>query len=107
MIEDDDLFGTEPHKLVRTDSPDTSVAAAHSVDSTKLEREVYEVICGFGAAGCISDEVRSHFPNKPYSSVTARYKALLDRQHIYDTGKRKPGRSGRGQRIVAASKFKV
>ena len=31
------IFGTHPKKLVRTDDPDTSHAAANSVDTSQLE----------------------------------------------------------------------
>lgn len=93
-------FGTEPRKLSRATSPDTSLHAAAKVDTTKLEELVYEAICRYGARGCISDDVLSCFPNLPYSSVTARYRALLDKGFIEDTGERRPGRSGRPQRVV-------
>jgi len=35
--------------------------------------------------GCISDEVRANFPDFAYSSITARYRALLDKNFIADT----------------------
>lgn len=95
-------FGTPPDRLHRTEAPDTSVAAARSVDTTRLEREVYEIICSFGKQGCISDDVRFHprMEGKPYSSVTARYKALMERGLIEDTGERRKGLSGRGMRVM-------
>lgn len=93
-------YGTPSHKLVRANDPDTSHAAAQSVDTTKLEEMVFIAINSFGAAGCIQDEVLARFPGYPYSSVTARFKALLDKGLIVDTGERRPGRSGRGQRIL-------
>jgi hypothetical protein len=99
-------FGTDPHKLVRTNDPDTSHGSAHAVDSTKLESLVYETILSFGKTGCISDEVRNLNPSYPYSSITARYRALLDKNYIFDTGERKKGLSGRTQRVLAATKFK-
>lgn len=95
-------FGTDPYKLVRKEDPDTSHKSADIVDSTKLEAMVYACIKGFGSAGCISDQILAQFPHYPYSSITARYRALLDRGYIEDTGQRRPGRSGRGQRIMRA-----
>ena len=95
------IFGTNPRHLVRADSPDTSHEAAHLVDTTNLESLVYEAIKKF-PDGCISDEVRALFPNYPYSSITARYRALLDKGFIEDTGLRRPGRSGRSQRVLKA-----
>lgn len=92
-------FGTDPKHLARTDSPDTSIEAAQTVDTSRLERVVYETIKQF-PNGCISDEVRAMFPHYPYSSITARYKALMDKGFVEDTGERKPGRSGRNQRVM-------
>jgi DNA-binding transcriptional ArsR family regulator len=97
-------FGTDPSKLHRLESPDTSKEAAYSVDTTHLEYEVLEIIRSFGDVGCISDEVRFHpaMLGKPYSSVTARYKALMDRNLIEDTGERRKGQSGRSMRVMRA-----
>lgn len=93
-------FGTDPRKLVRSGDPDTSHFAAESVDSEKLERIVYNTICSFGQNGCISDQVRGALPGLPYSSVTARFKALLDRGLVEDTGERRVGISGKKQRVI-------
>ena len=95
-------WGTSPHKLVRPESPDTSHAAAHSVNTTDLESKVYGAIKSFGPLGCIQDEILSRFPGYPYSSVTARFRALLDKDLIRDTGERRKGKSGRGQRVLVA-----
>ena len=94
----DRFFGTEPFKLVRNQDPTTSHEAAQAVDTTKLERIVYEAIKGF-PEGCISDQVLEKFPQYPYSSITARYKSLLDKGFIEITGTR-VGRSGRKQRVM-------
>ena len=96
---------TDPHTLHRSDGPDTSMDAAYSIDPSRLEKLVYKVIFGFGERGCISDEVRERLPHLAYSSVTARYRKLLDRRHIIDTGIRRPGNSGRSQRVMAVSAF--
>lgn len=96
----DNFFGTAPFKLARKEDPTTSHEAAQVVDTTKLEQMVYEAIKGF-PEGCISDEVLELFPQYPYSSITARYKALLDKGYIEITGV-KVGRSGRKQRLMCA-----
>lgn len=93
-------LGTHPIKLARRYGPDTSHVAARSVDTSKLERLVLETIKGFGEHGCISDDVLSAYSNLPYSSVTARYRALLDKGLIEDTGQRRPGKSGKPQRVM-------
>lgn len=94
-------FGTAPVKLARRDDPSTSHEAAQKVDSAKLELMVYEAIKRHGLSGCISDDVRSMYPNLPYSSVTARYKALLDKGFIEIIGTRRC-KSGRNQRVMRA-----
>ena len=94
------FFGTEPFKLVRKEDPTTSHQAAQAVDTTKLEQMVYEAIKSH-PEGCISDEILAMYPNYPYSSITARYRALLDKGFIEVTGVKR-GRFGRNQRIMKA-----
>ena len=79
------FFGTEPFKLARREDPATSHQAAQAVDTTKLEQLVYEAIKSF-PEGCISDEILEKYPNYPYSSITARYRALLDKGFIEVSG---------------------
>lgn len=92
------FFGSPPFKLARKDSPETSKEAAQAVDSSKLEQIVYEAIKGF-PNGCISDEVLDALPDYRYSSITPRYKALLDKGFIEIIGTR-AGRSGKNQRVM-------
>ena len=98
----DKFFGTPAFKLARKEDPVTSHEAAQAVDSTKLEQIVYEAIKGF-PDGCISDEVLEALPEHRYSSITPRYRALLDKGFIEITGT-KEGRSGRKQRVMKAIK---
>lgn len=95
-------FGTDPRCLVRATSPDTSFEAAQTVDTTRLESLVYDAVRSF-AGGCIQDDVLNLFPGFPYSSVTARFRALLDKGLIVDTGERRKGRSGRSQRVLVGA----
>ena len=94
------LFGTDPSWLVRNKDPATSHEAAQAVDSTKLEQMVYEAIKSF-PDGCISDQILDMYPNYPYSSITARYRALLDKGFIEVSGVKR-GKFGRNQRIMKA-----
>ena len=96
----DRFFGTPAFKLVRKEDPVTSHQAAQGVDSTKMENIVYEAIKGF-PNGCISDEILEMFPQCPYSSITARYRSLLDKGFIEIIGTR-TGKSGRNQRVMKA-----
>ena len=94
------FFGTEPFKLVRNQDPTTSHQAAQAVDTTKLESLVYEAIKSH-PEGCISDEILQMYPNYPYSSITARYRALLDKGFIEVSGVKR-GKFGRNQRVMKA-----
>jgi hypothetical protein len=94
------FFGTAPFKLVRNQDPTTSHQAAQAVDTTKLEQMVYEAIKSH-PEGCISEEILAMYPNFPYSSITARYRALLDKGFIEVTGVKR-GRFGRNQRVMKA-----
>ena len=94
------FFGTPAFKLVRKEDPTTSHQAAQAVDTTKLETMVYEAIKSH-PEGCISDDILSMFPNYPYSSITARYRALLDKGFIEVSGVKR-GRFGRNQRVMRA-----
>ena len=96
----DRFFGSPAFKLVRKEDPTTSHQAAQAVDSTKLEQMVYEAIKSF-PEGCISDEILAMYPNYPYSSITARYRALLDKGLIEVSGVKR-GKFGRNQRIMRA-----
>ena len=96
------FFGTAPFKLVRKEDPTTSHQAAQAVDTTKLEQMVYEAIKSH-PEGCISDEILAMYPNYPYSSITARYRALLDKGFIEISGVKR-GRFGRNQRVMRAAK---
>jgi len=94
-------FGTLPKFLVRKDALDTSKEAANQVNTKSLERIVLEVIKSY-PDGCISDEVLAQLPNLPYSSVTARYRALMLKKLVIDTGDRRNGKSGKPQRVMKA-----
>lgn len=94
-------FGTHIARLFRKNDPQTSFEAAEKVDTKKLEMMVYEAIKSFGDNGCISDQILDLFPTLPYSSVTARYKALMEKNYIRIDGTR-TGKSGRKQRVMKA-----
>ena len=96
-------YGTEAHKLRRNQDPETSHEAAELVYTPTLEERVHIAIARAGYKGATSDEVRAALPNiKSYSSVTARYKALAEKGCIRYSGYRRPGESGRSQRVMVA-----
>lgn len=93
------IFGTSPKFLVRTNDPDTSKEAALVVDTSKLEALVYEVIARY-PDGCIADDVERELNYLRSHSITPRFKPLIRKGFIYDTGERRKAASGRNQRIV-------
>lgn len=97
-------FGTFWQTLVRRNAPVTSIEAAASVDSASMEQLVYEVIADF-PDGCIQDEVLAKLSQYPYSSVTARFRGLLNKGYIIDTGLTRPGKSGRQQRVLKIKEY--
>ena len=99
------LFGTPKYKLHKKDAPDTSIEAAGTLNTKKLEEAVYDAIAKFGTNGCIQDDILGlpQFRNTPYSSVTARFRALLDKEFVFDSGERRIGKSGKKQRVLVAN----
>ena len=96
-----DLFS--PEHLARCSDPDTSKAAAASLDPTKLESEVLDVIKSFGDAGCISDQVELKLSHIKCSSLTPRYAGLVKKGLIQDSGQRRVARSKRQQIVWVAT----
>lgn len=103
------LFGTPKHKLHTNNASDTSIAAAETLNSKKLEEAVYDAIVKFGNNGCIQDDILAlpQFRNTPYSSVTARFRALIDKSYVSDSGERRVGKSGKKQRVLVANIHKT
>ena len=96
----DNIFGTDPVMLRRSDDPYTSVEASERVDTKIWEEKTYKAICKFGPEGCISDQVRSFFPGVPYSTITARYEALERKGLIVCGPDTRKGKSGSSQRVM-------
>jgi hypothetical protein len=87
---------------VRYTDPETSHEAADSIDTTELERIVYETIKMF-PNGCISDEVLRMLPTFTHQTISPRYAPLIRKGWVIDTGERRKARSGRGQRVMKAA----
>lgn len=82
-------FGTEPHKLHRKDAPDTSVAAAHKVDTATDEEKVYKIICGYPKGLTLKD--LAFIMNKQNNAISGRITALLQKNMVEDSGDRRDG----------------
>lgn len=98
---------TQTTALYRANAPITSIEAAESLDVTRLEKIVLEAIKYHQP--CISDDVRSYCAANhnihSYSSVTARFRSLEDKGLIVYTGEKKPGWSGRNQRVMQLTSY--
>lgn len=86
----------------RYTDPGTSHEAAESVDTTVLERIVYDTIKMF-PNGCISDEVLRMLPTFTHQTISPRYAPLIRKGWVIDTGERRKARSGRSQRVMKAA----
>jgi hypothetical protein len=87
--------------LARATDPETAKEAAQSVDPTKLEQIVLDTIRSF-PSGCISQDVEHMLAEYRASSITPRYRPLMKKGLIVDTGEKRPGFSGRNQRVMKA-----
>lgn len=96
-----DLGNIVNRGLARATDPETSKQAAQSVDTSKMEQIVLDVIRSF-PDGCISQDVESELAQYRASSITPRYRPLMKKGLIVDTGEKRPGFSGRNQRVMRA-----
>ncbi len=87
--------------FARKTDPQTSKEAAKTVDVNKMEQLVLDVIKSF-PNGCISQDVESALAQYRASSITPRYRPLMKKGLIGDTGETRPGFSGRNQRVMKA-----
>lgn len=87
---------------VRNTDPDTSFGAADSIDTTVLERIVYDTIKQF-PNGCIGDDVVRMLPQFGVQTISPRYAPLIRKGWVIDTGERRKARSGRSQRVMMAA----
>lgn len=104
-------YGTEPHKLARRDGPDTSKAAAKSVNTTTAEAMVHRAIHGFGENGCIVADLfklaaEGRLGNHAYS-FTARLSGLKQKGFITAGPDTRPGPSGRQQQVLRSVKAPI
>lgn len=85
------IYKTDPHKLHRTDSPETSKVAARKVDSARLKQFVYDEVKAAGEHGITGKEICAKHTDLPYSSITARPKSLEEDGLIYYRGDKREG----------------
>jgi len=95
---------TRTETLYRRDGPETSAEAAESIDATRLESIVLELVAKHGAGGATQDDILSLLTSLAYSSVTARF-AALKRKGLTEVVGKRAGKSGRDQSIHVATKL--
>ena len=81
-------FGTDPHKIIHTNAPDTSRDAGHSVDTKTDEEVVFNLIKSAGSNGLTIKEAAfalGKFPNQ----ISGRFTALQNKTLIEDSGERR------------------
>ena len=76
----------DTYKLYRTDAPQTSIDAAYSVDVTAREKLVLDAIKDSGDHGATIKELARAYPDVPYTTLSARPKALQEKGLIYYAG---------------------
>lgn len=81
----------EEHGGAREDDPETSHAAAHSVDPTPLQAIIYKILLRIGPA--TTHEIADSC-NIGYQTITPRMKQMVEKKLVYDTGKRRADPGG-------------
>ena len=84
-------YGTDPHKLARTDDPETSHEAAEKVDSATWEQRVHKWVTSTGLSGGTPTEARAYYSDVPYSTIGARFAALKRKGFIVTNGEKREG----------------
>ena len=97
---------TATYMLYRTTDPDTSREAAESINVTRMESIVLFHIWNAGHNGATQDELLAELtPHYRYSTITSRPAALKRKGLVVDSGKRRPGVSGRSQIVLISKEF--
>jgi sulfur transfer complex TusBCD TusB component (DsrH family) len=80
------MFDTPIYKLSRTNSPETSKAAARKVNTRDKKLLVLNAVIAAGEYGATTREILERHPEIAYSSVTARPADLARSGLIYYRG---------------------
>lgn len=102
-----DLFDTPVHKLYRKNAPQTSIDAAKSVDVSARERLVLDSIIESGERGITIKELGKKHPDVPYTTLSARPKALEEKSLIYYLGDTREGSRVIREKTKTSPKYTV
>ena len=100
-----DLF--EPHKLARSDDPDTSKEAANSLEGelSRLRAAVLRAIEDAGMEGLTLKELQLMFPGKTGGTISSRPNDLRKQGLVIHVENDKRGTPRKGN-VIRASKYK-
>lgn len=90
----------KPALQARRTDPETSRAAAMSVNTTELEEKVWQLLKRYGAHGLTSEEIAEKL-NLSLVTVSPRLRPLANKGRVKETGKRKNS-SGRAAIVWVA-----
>ncbi len=107
MKDQEDLFGTDPHKLSKRIDPETSHEAGHLVDSAYREKVVFDTVSRFPHhTGMICQEIATVL-GKHMHDTSPRISGLLEKGLLYRQGDKRLGdKSNRYQLIVRVNRRK-
>ena len=87
--------------LARSTDPSTSHSAAASFNTTDIETTVLKAVASF-PDGATLDDVMSVLSDMSVVTVSPRFRPLMTKGLIRDTGEKRMGKAGRKQRVVQA-----
>jgi len=85
--------------LAKQTDPETSHAAAASMDASSLMLLVYETMSYYGDRGCIGDDIENDLSDITYRTVSPRFKQMVNAGMIEETGEKRMGVAGRLQNV--------
>ena len=85
--------------MARNTDPDTSHEAATSFEASKLISRIYSAMEKYGNWGCTGDDIENDLSDIQSSSITPRFKQMIERGMIEYSGEKRKGNSGRMQLV--------
>ena len=100
-----DIFYTPSNELHRRSDSVTSAEAADSIDTSRMEKLVYEIIVEAGDYGATLDDVTQKmqkYGDFESSSISPRIAPLCRKGLVEITDQKRKGKRGRNQQVVRA-----
>ncbi len=84
---------------------ETSRAAADSVvdEVRSMKETIYDLMAAAGAHGMTCSQVEQIMTHRQHQSISARIRGLVLDGRIADSGRKRPGASGRNQRVYVVA----